>query len=73
MLFRSLVERAGVPAVAGVAFGGVARSLLQPLLLEAQARARCLRDDPDLQQQALAKARALVDPWLQRQPAALAP
>ena len=61
-----LVRRAAVPAVAGVAFGGVARSLLQPLLLEAQARGRRLLDDPQLQPRALAIARSLVEPWLLR-------
>jgi Fe-S-cluster-containing hydrogenase component 2 len=61
-----LVGRSAVPAVAGVAFGGVARSLLQPLLLEAQARGRRLLDDPQLQPRALAIARSLVEPWLLR-------
>ncbi|MFO0038880.1 MAG: LdpA C-terminal domain-containing domain [Synechococcaceae cyanobacterium] len=71
----ALVERAGVPAVAGVAFGGVARSLLQPLLLQAQAGGLRLLEDPALRGQALAIARGLVDPWLQRgegEPAAFA-
>lgn len=53
--------RAGV---GGVAFGGVARSLLQPLLLEAQARGRRLLDEPRLWPRALAEARGLVRPWL---------
>jgi Fe-S-cluster-containing hydrogenase component 2 len=61
-----LVQRSAVRAVAGVAFGGVARSLLQPLLLEAQVRGLRLLDDPDLQPQALAIARSLVEPWLRR-------
>ena len=34
--------------VAGVAFGGMARSLLQPLLLQAEARGQPLRHCPDL-------------------------
>jgi Fe-S-cluster-containing hydrogenase component 2 len=51
---------------AGVAFGGAARSLLQPLLLEAQARQRRLLDCPELLPQALHLAHDLVDPWLAR-------
>ena len=53
--------------VAGVAFGGVARSLLQPLLLEAQQRGHGLLADAELWPRALALAAALVEPWLQRQ------
>jgi len=52
--------------VAGVAFGSVARSLLQPLLQEAQRRERPLRELPELRQQALELARGLVEPWLRR-------
>jgi Fe-S-cluster-containing hydrogenase component 2 len=62
----ALVERAGVPSVAGVAFGGVARARLQPLLLKAQARGRRLLDDAELRPRALMGARALVEPWLRR-------
>lgn len=62
----ALVERPGVPAVAGVAFGGVARALLQPLLQEAQARGRSLLEEPELGPQAEAIARGLVEPWLRR-------
>jgi hypothetical protein len=62
----ALVERAGVTAVAGVAFGSVARARLQPLLREAQGRGRRLLDDPELQGRALTIARELVDPWLRR-------
>jgi Fe-S-cluster-containing hydrogenase component 2 len=51
---------------AGVAFGGAARALLQPLLLQAQARQRRLLDCPDLLPQALELAHNLVDPWLAR-------
>ncbi len=51
---------------AGVAFGGAARSLLQPLLLEAQAQQRRLLDCPELLPQALDLAHDLVDPWLAR-------
>jgi Fe-S-cluster-containing hydrogenase component 2 len=52
--------------VAGVAFGGVARRLLQPLLLEAQQRDGGLLGDPELAPRALALAEALVRPWLCR-------
>ena len=51
---------------AGVAFGGRARSLLQPLLIEAEARGAPLREQADLRCQALDLARGLVDPWRQR-------
>ncbi len=61
-----LVRRSAIPAVAGVAFGGVARSLLQPLLQRAQARGLRLLDDSELQPRALAIARSLVEPWRQR-------
>jgi Fe-S-cluster-containing hydrogenase component 2 len=53
-------------ACAGVAFGGVARRLLQPLLLQAQARGRPLLEAADLWPEALALARTLVVPWLER-------
>lgn len=72
----ALVERAAVPGVAGVAFGGVARSLLQPLLVQAQAGGGRLLDEPELRERALGIARALVDPWLHRrmgEPVAFAP
>ncbi|MEX0589181.1 MAG: LdpA C-terminal domain-containing domain [Cyanobium sp.] len=52
--------------VAGVAFGGVARKLLQPLLLEAQARGRTLLAEEALWPRALELARDLVIPWLER-------
>ena len=53
-------------ACAGVAFGGVARRLLQPLLLQAQARGLPLLEADDLWPEALALARSLVAPWLER-------
>ena len=52
--------------IAGVAFGGVARRLLQPLLLEAQERGRPLLAEATLWPRALELARGLVDPWLER-------
>ena len=51
---------------AGVAFGGMARSLLQPLVLQAESRGLSLRDNPDLLQQALSSAQALLTPWQTR-------
>ena len=51
---------------AGVAFGGVARSLLQPLLLQAEVRGQRLLECPDLLEQALDSAEVLVAPWLTR-------
>jgi Fe-S-cluster-containing hydrogenase component 2 len=51
---------------AGVAFGGMARTLLQPLLLEAERQGRPLRELPELRELALKLARGLVEPWLQR-------
>lgn len=51
---------------AGVAFGGMARSLLQPLLLQAEAQGSALREQPALQAQALALAQNLIAPWLAR-------
>ncbi len=51
---------------AGVAFGGVARRLLQPLLQEAQRRGRSLLALPELLPEALQLARSLVLPWLER-------
>ncbi len=54
-------------APAGVAFGGMARKLVQPWLLEAQARRISLRDWPEGWQAALEAANTLVRPWLARQ------
>ncbi len=53
-------------AVAGVAFGSVARALLQPLLLQAQERGGRLLDQADLLPDASAIAGDLVRPWLER-------
>ena len=53
-------------AVAGVAFGSVARARLQPLLLQAQGRGGRLLDQADLLPLASAIARGLVGPWLAR-------
>lgn len=53
-------------AVAGVAFGSVARARLQPLLLQAQERGGRLLDQADLLPAASAIAADLVRPWLER-------
>lgn len=66
---HTLPQLAGYPLkhhIAGVAFGGVARRLLQPLLLEAQGRRRSLLTDAELWPRALGLVRELVDPWLER-------
>tara|TARA_Y100001968_G_scaffold21904_1_gene17318 strand:- start:7782 stop:8744 length:963 start_codon:yes stop_codon:yes gene_type:complete len=51
---------------AGIAFGGMARKLVQPLLIEAQKRNVKLTEWPYGWNQALAKAQALINPWLLR-------
>ena len=51
---------------AGIAFGGMARKLIQPLLLEAQQRNIKLIDWPYGWQTALSKAKELINPWLYR-------
>ena len=51
---------------AGVAFGGMARRLLMPLILEAEARGSSLRDWPEGWRRGLAQAQALVQPWSDR-------
>ena len=51
---------------AGIAFGGIARKLIQPWLLEAQARRISLRDWPEGWQDSLQAAKELVKPWLSR-------
>lgn len=68
---QTLLHLRGRPAlrgqIAGVAFGGVARRLLQPFLLEAQRRGRPLLADGVLWPQALQLAQGLVHPWLEQQ------
>ena len=51
---------------AGVAFGGMARRLLQPLLQAAEQRGGPLREQNDLLEQALPLAQGLIQPWLGR-------
>jgi hypothetical protein len=59
----SLGLLAPASGAAGVAFGGMARSLLQPLLRQAEASGRPLRDQPALAAAALELSRGLVGPW----------
>ncbi len=51
---------------AGIAFGGMARRLIQPLLLEAQCKQINLRDWPEGWEAALKHAERLINPWLFR-------
>lgn len=61
--------RKGVPAAegspAGVAFGGYARTLVQPWLQAALERGVRLVDWPEAWQEAFLQASALVEPWLE--------
>ena len=50
----------------GVAFGGMARRLIKPLLLEAQERNVSLTNWPEGWDAALKKAQGLINPWLTR-------
>lgn len=63
-----LLQAAPAPArhCAGVAFGGVARRRLQPFLQQALERGVPLLQAADLWPRALAVARQLVAPWLER-------
>ena len=57
---RRRLEREGLAdAVAGIAYGGSARKLIQPLLQQAQARGQALRACPDLWGQALGQLQSL--------------
>ena len=51
---------------AGVAFGGMARKLIQPWLLEAQAQQISLKEWPEGWEAALKEAKKLISPWLNR-------
>ena len=51
---------------AGIAFGGMARKLIQPWILEAQSREISLKDWPEGWESALKAANTLVKPWLLR-------
>ena len=59
-----LLNASEVPA--GVAFGGMARRLVMPLLQEAEAHGTALRHWPDGWRRGLALAETLVQPWRDR-------
>ena len=50
--------------LAGIAFGGIARKLIQPFLIEAKAKNKKLIDWPEGWHQALEVAKGLISPWL---------
>lgn len=56
-------RRHRLPTCAGVAFGGAARGLLQPWLLQARQRGVGLLQAADLWPAALRQAQGLVQPW----------
>ena len=60
------LDRSPQTRPAGVAFGGMARSLLQPLLQQAESLQTSLRDWPRGWDEAVFLARSLIEPWLQR-------
>ncbi len=51
---------------AGIAFGGMARKLIQPWLIKAEAKKINLRDWPEGWHAALKEAKQLINPWLLR-------
>ncbi|KGG14674.1 Light dependent period modulator LdpA [Prochlorococcus sp. MIT 0602] len=53
--------------VAGVAFGGMARKLIQPFLIEAKKQNKKLIDNPKEFHRALKLARFLIQPWLDKE------
>ena len=59
-----LLNASEVPA--GVAFGGMARRLVMPLLQEAEAHGTALRHWPDGWRRGLFLAKTLVQPWRDR-------
>ncbi len=50
--------------LAGIAFGGKARALIQPFVIEAQNQNKKLIDWPQGWNQALKEAKGLISPWL---------
>ncbi len=50
--------------LAGIAFGGIARKLIQPFLIEAKARNKKLIHWPEGWHRALKVAKGLINPWL---------
>ncbi len=52
--------------VAGIAFGGIARKLIQPFLIEAKIKNKKLIEWPEGWEQALKVAKELINPWLEK-------
>ncbi len=50
--------------IAGIAFGGIARKLIQPFLIEAKAKNIKLIDWPEGWNKAIEEAKGLINPWL---------
>ncbi len=50
--------------LAGIAFGGIARKLIQPFLIEAKAKNKKLIEWPEGWDKALEVAKGLINPWL---------
>ena len=53
--------------IAGIAFGGIARKLIQPLLIEAKAQNKKLIEWPEGWEKALKLAKGLINPWVKNQ------
>ena len=51
---------------AGIAFGGMARKIIQPWILKAHAKETTLREWPEGWNAALKEAKTLINPWLTR-------
>ncbi len=52
--------------LAGIAFGGFARKLIQPFLIEAKKQNKKLIECPEALNQAIKMAQVLVNPWLRK-------
>ena len=52
--------------LAGIAFGGVARKLIQPFLIEAKKQNKKLIECPEALNQAINMAKELINPWLRK-------
>ena len=50
--------------LSGIAFGGMARKLIQPFLIEAKTQNKKLIEYPDGWNKALKAAKDLINPWL---------
>ena len=52
--------------LAGIAFGGAARKLIQPFLIEAKKQNKKLIECPEAFDQAIKMAKILINPWLRK-------